>query len=177
MTFPTLISASALALGAAILTFPSHGFAAGTDAANAVTKACSTKYEAAKKANTLSGKTWPQYLHDCSASMGGGGAMAPSKTPAPPSKSPTSAPAPAAPQPTQTEAMGTTSPLFAVAAATTTTTTPPTAQQPKPREMGFRQRVHECAAQYKADKTAGKLPAGEKWAQYWSTCNVRMKTQ
>jgi hypothetical protein len=172
MTFPTLISASALALGAAFLAFPSHGFAASTDAANAVTKACSTKYEAAKKANALGGKTWSQYLHDCSGSMSGGG-MAPSKTPAPAGKSPTSAPAP---KPAQTEAMATTSPLFAVAAATTTTTTP-NAQQPKPREMGFRQRVHECSAQYKADKASGKLPAGQKWAQYWSSCNVRMKTQ
>lgn len=172
MTFTTLMSASALALGAAFLVFPSHGFAANTNAAKAVTKACSTKYEAAKKANSLYGKTWQQYLHDCSASMKRGGAAAPSKTPPPAGKSPISAPVPAVPQPAQAQAM-TTEAHFQLAAETTTTGP----KQPMPRKMGFRQRVHECKAEWKADRASGKVSGRESWKDYWKDCNIRLNTQ
>ena len=37
------------------------------------------------------------------------------------------------------------------------------------------QRQHECGAQWKADKAAGKIPAGQTWPQYWSACNKRLK--
>jgi hypothetical protein len=37
------------------------------------------------------------------------------------------------------------------------------------------QRQHQCGAQWKADKAAGKIPAGQTWPQYWSACNKRLK--
>jgi len=36
-------------------------------------------------------------------------------------------------------------------------------------------RQHECGNQWKADKAAGKIAAGQTWPQYWSACNKRMK--
>jgi hypothetical protein len=32
-------------------------------------------------------------------------------------------------------------------------------------------RQRACAAEWKADKAAGKVAAGTKWATYWSACN------
>ena len=37
------------------------------------------------------------------------------------------------------------------------------------------QRQHQCGEQWKADKAAGKLTAGQTWPQYWSACNKRLK--
>ncbi|PSJ63696.1 hypothetical protein [Pseudaminobacter soli (ex Li et al. 2025)] len=169
MTFKTLISASALSLGAAFLAFPSHGLAANTSAAQSVTKACSAKYEAAKKANSLHGQTWPQFLHSCSTAMKGTNTP-PAKAP-PANKSPSSVPAPATQQPTEKQAMA----RFQYAAETNTAT--PGGAAMKPREMGFRQRVHECKAEWKADKAAGKIQPGQGWRDYWKACDVRLKTQ
>lgn len=36
-------------------------------------------------------------------------------------------------------------------------------------------RERQCGAQWRADKAAGKTPAGQTWPQYWSKCNARMK--
>jgi hypothetical protein len=36
-------------------------------------------------------------------------------------------------------------------------------------------RERQCGAQYRAEKAAGKLPAGQTWPQYWSACNKRIK--
>lgn len=36
-------------------------------------------------------------------------------------------------------------------------------------------RQHECGNQWKADKAAGKIAAGQTWPQYWSACNKRLK--
>jgi hypothetical protein len=38
-------------------------------------------------------------------------------------------------------------------------------------------RERACGAEWKADKAAGKIPAGQKWPQYWSECDKRKKTQ
>jgi hypothetical protein len=38
-------------------------------------------------------------------------------------------------------------------------------------------RERACAAEWKADKAAGKIPAGMKWPQYWSACNKRKKAE
>lgn len=37
-------------------------------------------------------------------------------------------------------------------------------------------RIRQCAAQYRADKDAGKLPAGQRWPQYYSACSARLAT-
>jgi hypothetical protein len=95
MTFRTLLSASALAIGAAFLAFPTYGFAANPPAAQIVPVAA---------------------------------------------------------------------------------TTSPSGQQHQPRKMGFRQRVHECKAEWKADKASGKISGNETWKKYWKNCNIRLNT-
>ncbi|MES2096842.1 MAG: hypothetical protein V4459_08775 [Pseudomonadota bacterium] len=44
---------------------------------------------------------------------------------------------------------------------------------PSAAQTAMRARQRQCAAQWKADKTAGKVPAGQTWPQYWSACNKR----
>ena len=38
-------------------------------------------------------------------------------------------------------------------------------------------RERACGAEWKADKAAGRIPAGQKWPQYWSACNKRKKAE
>jgi hypothetical protein len=38
-------------------------------------------------------------------------------------------------------------------------------------------RERACGAEWKADKAAGRIPAGQHWPQYWSECNKRKKAQ
>jgi hypothetical protein len=38
-------------------------------------------------------------------------------------------------------------------------------------------RERACGADWKADKAAGKIPAGQKWPQYWSECDKRKKAE
>jgi hypothetical protein len=38
-------------------------------------------------------------------------------------------------------------------------------------------RERACGAEWKADKAAGRVPAGQKWPQYWSECDKRKKAQ
>lgn len=69
--------------------------------------------------------------------------------------------------------------------ATTTITTPTkkvvatkavtTHGQPTAAQQAMYARERQCGAQWKADKAAGKVPAGQTWPQYWSACNKRMK--
>ena len=49
------------------------------------------------------------------------------------------------------------------------------ATQPSAAQTGARTRIGQCAAQYHADKDAGKLPAGQRWPQYYSACSARLK--
>jgi hypothetical protein len=38
-------------------------------------------------------------------------------------------------------------------------------------------RERACGAEWKADKAAGRIPAGQKWPQYWHECDARKKAQ
>lgn len=38
-------------------------------------------------------------------------------------------------------------------------------------------RERACGAEWKEAKAAGKIPAGQKWPQYWSECNKRKKAE
>ena len=38
-------------------------------------------------------------------------------------------------------------------------------------------RERACGAEWRAEKAAGKIPAGQKWPQYWSACNKRKKAE
>jgi hypothetical protein len=46
-----------------------------------------------------------------------------------------------------------------------------------PGQIAAHQRIKECAGEWHAAKSAGSLPTGEKWPNFWSTCNTRLKTQ
>jgi hypothetical protein len=38
-------------------------------------------------------------------------------------------------------------------------------------------RERACGAEWKADKAAGRIPAGQKWPQYWHECDAHKKAQ
>jgi hypothetical protein len=123
------------------------GVGASAHAANDVMKECGAKYQAAKASNALGGQNWAQFLAACRK-----GGSAPVAAPA--------APAPMARPATPTAAAKPASHL-------------PGAQSPAMVAMHDRQR--QCGQQWKADQAAGKIPAGQKWPQYWSACNTRLK--
>ncbi|MBS3649210.1 hypothetical protein KEU06_11380 [Pseudaminobacter sp. 19-2017] len=223
MKISMLTAASAVAiLGAVLVAAPVPSLAADT-AAQAATKACSKEYQDAKSAGKLGGKTWNQFLSECSARL--------KNTAAPPQKS---SPKQGAAQPKTTpknksaaavppkpehqsvqkicsnqyqaeKAAGTLkgkkwsdflsecsaaikndkSDAAAIPPDPETTgsitkaapATKPGGRPLSPGEAAFRQRIHECSAEWQHDKAAGTLPAGQKWPQFWSACNARLKTQ
>ena len=108
---------------------------------------CGAKYQAAKTAKSLpAGQTWNQFLAQCRTTLPKAGAPV---APAAPAARPMAAAAP-------------------IAAAK-----PARAQSPAMAAVHDRQR--QCGAQWKADKAAGKIPAGQTWPKYWSACNTRLK--
>ena len=121
-------------------------------AADNAMQVCGAKYQAAKKANTLSaGQTWNLYLAQCRAGMA----------------KPVAVAAPAKPAP----AAATAKPARVV-----TPSKPATASgQPTAAQSAMYAREKQCGAQWKADKAAKKVPATQTWPQYWSACNKRMK--
>lgn len=124
-------------------------WAAPTIAADNAMQVCGAKYQAAKKANSLpAGQTWNQYLAACRGTLKGASAAAPA------------APIKASPRAARSAVASPGSHL-------------PGAQSPAMLAMHDRQR--QCGAQWKADKAAGKVPAGQTWPKYWSACNKRLK--
>lgn len=73
-------------------------------------------------------------------------------------------------------------PLPSVAQGTapgaTERTAPPRAARPKREptmgQMAARERQRKCGAEWKEAKAAGKT-GDQKWPQYWSRCNARLK--
>lgn len=59
-------------------------------------------------------------------------------------------------------------------AQTPATGTPKT---PTPGQQALRERQKACGAEWRAAKTAGKIPAGQTWPKYWSACNQRLKAK
>ncbi len=115
-------------------------------------KECAAEWDKMKAAKQTGGMKYRDFSKQC---MAGGAAPAPSS-------STTAAPAPttAAPAP--------------AAGAGTTTAKPATGSSGR-QAMIARERA--CGAEWKADKAAGKIPAGQKWPQYWSECDKRKKAQ
>lgn len=152
-------------------------------------KECSDKYNEAKKAGTLAGKSWNQFRKtECTATAPAAAATAPAtdakatdKKEAPKVTVPSKA---AQPAPTQPAAAPTTTPApaaksAAAAPAAGGSTTFPTAIAPAyAKEKPAKARMHTCLDQYKANKAAGTL-GGLKWIQksggYYSECNKRLK--
>jgi hypothetical protein len=44
-----------------------------------------------------------------------------------------------------------------------------------PAMMAMHNRQRQCGQQWKVDKAAGRIPAGQTWPKYWSACNARLK--
>lgn len=113
---------------------------------------CSAKYKAAKAAGTLNGMKWNDFRKaQCGAEA-------------------TAAPAPAAAAPAAAAA--------APAPAAPAASTAEPGKKPVPAgRAAMIARERACGADWKAAKAAGKIPAGQKWPQYWSECNKRKKAE
>ncbi|MCA0275295.1 MAG: hypothetical protein LCH86_04740 [Proteobacteria bacterium] len=236
MSFSRLVTSCAFGLtGVAFVALATPGFAANPSAAQSTTKACSQQYQAAKKANTLNGEKWPEFLSKCSAAMNTNAAPATA-----PAKKQTNAMAPANTNTSTTKSATTKSATTKSASAASGNTAghqstqqicsqqyqaaktagtlgsqkwpdflsscsasikndksdatmpaeptvasakqamPATSANGKPLspgEVAFRQRIHECSTEWQSEKSAGTLPAGAKWPQFWSQCNAKLKAQ
>jgi hypothetical protein len=49
------------------------------------------------------------------------------------------------------------------------------AGQPSAAQQAMYAREKKCGQMWKADSAAHRIPAGQKWPQYWSACNKRIK--
>lgn len=138
-----------LILGA--LTIVAAGVAATSPAqADNAMQVCGAKYQAAKTGKTLpAGQTWNQFLAQCRTTL------------------PKTSAAPAAVAPAA-------KPLGAAAAAPAAPAAK-VARAQSPAMAAVHDRQRQCGAQWKADKAAGKIPAGQTWPKYWSACNTRLK--
>lgn len=119
---------------------------------------CSGQYQAAKAAGTLNGQKWPAFYSACAANIKNfqeSAAAAPAEPPVA-AKFQTSSAAAASAAIATTDANG--KPLSA-------------------GEIAFRQRIHSCSQEWQSEKSAGTLPAGSKWPQFWSACNTQLKAQ
>jgi hypothetical protein len=114
-------------------------------ASAATMKECAAEWQKMKAANQTEGKTYRAFSKDCMSKDGAAAAT--------PAAAPASAPA--------------------------TTTKPAATTAAKPAASGGRQamyaRERACGAEWREAKAAGKIPAGQKWPQYWSECNKRKK--
>jgi len=156
------------------------GMILGVASANAqanVMKECGAEWQAAKTANKVKpGETWKSFLAECRKAKAGEEAVPPEPTAAAPAAAPAApaaAPAAAAPaKPAAPAATTAAKPAAAPAAAA------PAAAGEKPltpNQLAARERIKKCGAEWTAAKEAGKLPAGQKWPQYWHECSVRLK--
>lgn len=148
MSFSRLVSICAFGLtGVAFVALATPGFAASATAAQSTTKACSLQYQAAKKANTLNGEKWPQFLSKCSASMDN-------------TATPATAPA--------------TKSTTALAPANPTKPATKTTAMAAPAAAGHQTTQQICSQQYQAAKSAGTLN-GQKWPTFLSGCSASIK--
>jgi hypothetical protein len=134
---------SAAAFGAAAI------MSAGPSSALS-TKECSTKYQAAKTAGTLNGKTWNEFRKSECAGAG------------------------------TTETKAEDKPVVKPSAAAASGAVFPKAIDPKySKESAGKARMHTCLDQYKANK-ATNGNGGMKWIQkgggYYSKCNAALKS-
>lgn len=118
-------------------------------------KACAAEWDTMKKANQTAGKQYRDFQKECLA-----------RTTAAPAAAPPAAQA----KPAATQAKP--APAAKPAAAK-----PDAGPAGKPGREAMLARERACAADWKAAKAANKVPAGQKWPQYWSECNKRKKEQ
>src|SRR5262249_8658982 len=113
-------------------------------------KECAAEWDKMKAANQTGGVKYRGFTKQCMS----GGAAPVGAAPAP------SPPTTAAPPPP---------------AGAGTTPAKPATGSPGRQAMIARERA--CGGEWKADKAAGRIPAGMKWPQYWSECDKRKKSQ
>jgi hypothetical protein len=139
-----------------------------TSPADALTsKECSAKYQAAKSAGTLAGKTWNDFRKtECAAN-------APAATTEPATK-----PAATTDPAKTTEPAKETAPAKPAATTSTTAVFPTAVSSKYASEKAGRARMHTCLDQYNANK-AKDANGGLKWIEkgggYYSECNKRLK--
>lgn len=133
--------------------------AASANAQADVMKACGAEWQKLKADNKVKpGQTWNGYLAECRKAK-----AADNDDDATP------------PEPTKAKA----APAAAAKPATPAkpaTAAPATDEKPlTPGQIAARERIKKCGAEWTAAKEAGKIKAGQKWPQYWSDCNKRLK--
>jgi hypothetical protein len=140
-----------------------------TSPAGALTsKECSAKYQAAKSAGTLAGKTWNDFRKtECAAN-----------TPAATTTEPATKPAATTEPAKTTEPSKETAPAKPAATTSTTAVFPTAVSSKYASEKAGRARMHTCLDQYNANK-AKDANGGLKWIEkgggYYSECNKRLK--
>jgi hypothetical protein len=131
-------------------------------------KECADQWNKMKAAKQTAGKTYKDFSKECMSQ----GATAPAATPAAaPAAAPAAKPA-AAPA-----AAPAAKPAAAPAAKPATPPAAATPAKPADGRAAMVARERACGADWKADKAAGKVPAGMTWPKYWSECNTRKKAQ
>lgn len=136
-----------------------------------VMKACGAEWQAAKAANKVKpGETWQSFLATCRKAKAADDDEA---TPPEPTK-PAAAAKPAAPAAAAPTAAKPAAPT-AAAPAKPATSAATEEKQLTPGQLAARERIKKCGAEWTAAKEAGKIKAGQKWPQYWSECNKRLK--
>lgn len=137
--------------------------AAPVSSAQSRRKQCSDEWQAAKAAGKVkAGESWSQFYSTCNTRLLG---EAPAAVPAPA--------AAAAPAPTRPAAAAPAAKPASTAA--TDEDTGEGVRNPSPGQLAARERMKECGAEWRSQKEAGKIPAGETWPRYWSACNTRLK--
>jgi hypothetical protein len=136
---------------------------AATSPAQALTpQECSAKYQAAKTAGSLAGKSWNEYRK---AECGSDATAAPAAIPAPPAAKE------AAAKPKK-------EPAAAPAAPAGPAVYPSAVDSKYSKETAGKARLHTCADQWKTNKAAN-ANGGMKWIEkgggYWSECNKKLK--
>mgnify|MGYP001765192521 CR=1 FL=1 len=132
-----------------------------------VMKACGAEWQAAKDAKKVKpGETWNGFLADCRKRHADDDDAVPPEPAKAPAAKPAAPAATTAAKPAATPAK----PAAPAAAAPAADEKPLT-----PGQIAARERIKKCGAEWTAAKEAGKIKAGQKWPQYWSDCNKRLK--
>lgn len=140
-------------------------------------KICGDSWSAAKTAGKVpAGQSWQDFYKVCSARLqeaermrpdgaGRGTNPAPMHAVSEPPRD--SIPSYGAPSPTQ--------PMPSAAEAGAGARVPQGRSKPEAGVSSASSRQKQCAAQWRELKIAGQLPEGQKWPQFWSACNARLK--
>jgi hypothetical protein len=136
-----------------------------------VLKECGSRYQQAKAANELAGKSWQDFLKQCRVDISESKPAAPAEAPktAPAAEAPAPAPAAEAPKP---------APAPAPAAEAPKPAAPKAAAPAKETKSAVNARQKACGAEWKAQKAELKKKDPKiSWPKFWSECNARLKAE